>query len=127
MQPSPLPPILIVDDDPLFRSLTSMLLESRGLTVTTASGCQEALTLLATNGAGVAVVDMVMPEIDGIATIRKLRAASSDLVFVACSGHNAEEFETALRELQVREFIAKPFTIEELIARMERAMSRAAA
>jgi DNA-binding NtrC family response regulator len=66
---------------------------------------------------------MVMPEHDGIATIRHLQAASHDLVFVACSGHNAEEFQAALAELHVKEFIAKPFTIDELVVTMERALS----
>jgi len=118
---------MIVDDDPLFRSLTSMLLESRGLTVSTANGCVEALELLPKTEPGIAIVDMVMPEYDGIATIRQLRAANPELVVIACSGHNAEEFEAALRNLQVKEFIAKPFTIDELVVTMERAMSQSAA
>ena len=118
---------MIVDDDPLFRSLTCMLLESRGLTVSTANGCVEALELLPKARPGVAIVDMVMPEYDGVATIRQLRAANPDLVVIACSGHNAEEFESALGTLQVKDFIAKPFTIDELIKTIERAMSHSAA
>src|SRR5258708_5864225 len=110
-----LPPVLIVDDDPLFRSLTGLLLESHGVTVSLAGGCWEALELLRTVQPGVAIVDMVMPELDGISTIRELRSAAGGngvLKFVACSGHNADEFRAGLAELGVTEFIAKPFTIE---------------
>jgi DNA-binding NtrC family response regulator len=116
-----LPPVLIIDDDPLFRSLTSLLLESRGATVSTAEGCREALSMLPTIRPGVALVDMVMPEFDGVATIRRLRAAAPDMVFVACSGHDASEFRVALAQMQVTEFIAKPFTIDDLLAAIDRA------
>lgn len=122
MEHPPLPPVLIVDDDPLFRLLTRLLLESRGCTVSVAEGCEEALHVLSSAQPAVAIVDMVMPGVDGLGTISALRAQSSDLKFIACSGHDADLFRASLAELKVAHFLAKPFTVEALIATMQRAV-----
>lgn len=121
MHQIPLPNVLIVDDDPLFRLLTRLLLESRGLTVAVADGCREALALLPTARPGLAIIDMVMPEVDGLGTIQALRSAEGALKFVACSGHDEENFRPELTRLGVPQFLAKPFTVEQLIAALERA------
>jgi CheY-like chemotaxis protein len=120
METFSLPPVLIVDDDPLFRLLTRLLLESRGCTVSVAGGCSEALEMLATNKPGVALVDMVMPEKDGVSTIRELQSAGTELKFIACSGHDQAQFRADLNRLKVSHFLAKPFTVETLMETMRR-------
>lgn len=120
VEPPPLPAVLIVDDDPLFRLLTRLLLESRGCTVSLAEGCEEALQILGSAKPTLALVDMVMPGIDGLGTISALRAQSADLQFIACSGHDADYFRDGLAELKVGHFLAKPFTVDALIAMMQR-------
>ena len=115
---TPLPPVMIVDDDPLFRLLTRLLLESHGLTVSVAGGCEEAVALLPTAKPGLAIVDMVMPDFDGLYTISALRSVESDLRFIACSGHDHELFRDGLAELCVPHFLPKPFTVDALLEMM---------
>ncbi|HEV7401679.1 MAG TPA: response regulator, partial [Chthoniobacteraceae bacterium] len=122
MEHPPLPAVMIVDDDPLFRLLTRLLLESRGCTVSVAEGCEEALRVFDAAKPAVAIVDMVMPGVDGLGTISALRAQSDDLQFIACSGHDADLFRAGLAKLEVSHFLAKPFTVEALIAMMQRAV-----
>ena len=117
-----LPTVLIVDDDPLFRLLTRLLLESRGCTVSVADGCGEALDVLGSAKPEVAIVDMVMPGEDGLETIAAMRARAGDLRFIACSGHDADLFQAELAALQVSHFLAKPFTVEELVVTIRQAM-----
>ena len=119
MEEPPLPSVLIVDDDPLFRLLTRLLLESRGCTVSVAEGCEEALHVLDAAQPTVAIVDMVMPGVDGLGTISALRAQSPDLQFIACSGHDADLFRAGLAKLKVAHFLAKPFSVDALIATMQ--------
>ncbi len=123
MENHSLPPVLIVDDDPLFRMLTRLLLESHGCTVTVADGCEEALARLSIDKPGLAIVDMMMPGIDGLSTISALREVESELKFIACSGHDVEQFRASLIELQVPYFLPKPFTVDVLLATMRRAMA----
>jgi two-component system phosphate regulon response regulator OmpR len=122
MESPSLPSVLIVDDDPLFRLLTRLLLESRGCTVAVAEGCEEALHLLHSAKPAVAIVDMVMPGIDGLGTISALRAQARDLQFIACSGHDADLFRVGLAELKVVHFLPKPFTVDVLIGMMQQAV-----
>ena len=123
MEIADLPPILIVDDDPLFRLLTRMLLESHGLTVSVAAGCEEAIELLPIAQPGLALVDMAMPQLDGLRTIAALRAVASDLRFIACSGQEEEFFRDRLDLLDVPHFLPKPFTVDVLLAMLRRAMN----
>jgi CheY-like chemotaxis protein len=122
METHPLPPVMIVDDDPLFRTLTRLLLESHGVTVCDAGGCAEAVALLPTAKPGLAIVDMIMPDFDGLQTISALRSAESELRFIACSGHDREQFREGLRQLCVQYFIPKPFAIDTLLHTMHCAM-----
>jgi two-component system phosphate regulon response regulator OmpR len=115
--------VLIVDDDPLFRLLTRLLLESRGCTVAVAEGCEEALHVLGSTKPAVVIVDMVMPGVDGLATISALRAQAGDLHFIACSGHDADLFREGLAQLKVAHFLPKPFSVDVLIAMMQQAVA----
>jgi two-component system phosphate regulon response regulator OmpR len=123
MEHPPIPPVLIVDDDPLFRLLTRLLLESRGCTVAVAEDCEEALHVLSSTKPAVVIVDMVMPGVDGLGTISALRAQASDLHFIACSGHDADLFREGLAQLKVAHFLPKPFSVDVLIATMQQAVA----
>jgi CheY-like chemotaxis protein len=65
--------VLVVDDDPLFREIARELLESEGHAVTVAENGLEAMHVPADPEPALAVVDMLMPERDGIETIADLR------------------------------------------------------
>jgi two-component system OmpR family response regulator len=110
--------ILIVDDDPSFRHLQGLLLQHCGHKTLLASDAENAAKLA--DGADVALVDMVMPQPDGLKTIPFLRNHNPGLRFIACSGSEEEYFRKELDQLGVEHFLHKPFTVEALIEKLER-------
>ncbi len=109
--------ILVVDDEESIREITRGTLETFGYKVLTASDGTEALALYADKKNEIAVVltDMVMPFMDGPATIRALQRMNSKVKIVAASGlgtgHHAGE--GALEGVSV--FLNKPYTAEKLL------------
>ena len=87
--------VLVVDDDPLFREIARELLESEGHAVTVAENGLEALQVPADPEPGLAVVDMLMPERDGIETIADLQARWPLIKVIAVSA-GARTLEPAL-------------------------------
>ena len=116
--------VLIVDDEPEFAPLQQALLEERGIAASVASSGKEALeygVLLTAKGA-VAIVDMMMPEMDGMATIEVLKWHYPDLRYVASSGHPEKQFREKLDELGVPVFLAKPYSTDGLVEAMRVAL-----
>ena len=84
--------ILYVDDEPGLLELGKIFLEmNQGVTVDTASGPHEGLTLIESNQYGVVVSDYQMPEMDGIEFLKKLRADGDDIPFIIFTGKGREE------------------------------------
>jgi CheY-like chemotaxis protein len=107
---------LIIDDEVEFARLQQLLLESTGCPAGFATSIKEGLQygiLLAARDA-VAIVDMMMPEVDGVSTIRILQQTYPDLKFVASSGHAESRFRPHLDKVGVKKFLPKPYTIEQL-------------
>lgn len=82
--------ILIVDDVPMLRALLREVLEVEGHAVSEAGDGAEALALLAQEPFDIALVDMVMPNVDGIETVRRIRQAGGGLGIIAMSGGAAD-------------------------------------
>lgn len=117
--PSPL--ILIVDDEPEFAMFQKLLLENRGCNVSVATSGRDALQfgMLLTGRGAIAVVDMMMPVTDGLATIEALQTHYPTLHFIASSGHPEARFRERLEQLGVRHFLAKPYTTDALLRVMD--------
>jgi len=109
--------ILVVDDEDSIREITRGTLETFGYTVLTAADGTEALALYADNKNEIAVVltDMVMPFMDGPATIRALQRMNPKVRIIAASGLGAGQRagEGALEGVSV--FLNKPYTAEKLL------------
>lgn len=109
--------ILVVDDEESIREITRGTLEAFGYTVLTASDGTEALALYADRKNEIAVVltDMVMPFMDGPATIRALQRMNSEVKIIAASGLSAglKAGESALEGVKI--FLSKPYTAEKLL------------
>jgi len=78
--------VLVIDDDPLFREIANEILEQAGHAVTLASDGAQVEGLPAAPAPDLAVVDMLMPERDGIETIAELVARWPDIRVIAVSG-----------------------------------------
>jgi DNA-binding NtrC family response regulator len=114
--------ILIVDDDPTNLEYLSALVEALGYTSETASSGKEALARLAQPPRpDLVVVDVVMPELDGVETLRRYRAGGGKAPVVMCSA--LDESETVVKAMRAgaTDYITKPFNPEELREILERA------
>ncbi len=107
---------LVVDDEPSVRYFLSAALEQSGFDCVTADGGQAALDLLAQNGPlDLMLIDVRMPGMDGLETLRRLRPTNPDLpVVVVTAVGDPEMAATALAELGVAAFLSKPCSLMEI-------------
>jgi two-component system cell cycle sensor histidine kinase/response regulator CckA len=117
--------ILIVDDEDSILETAQAALESSGYRVLTARDSLEALSLLKHHQQEIdaVVTDIMMPEMDGLATIRALRKIREDLPVIAASGMGSDLSEDALAA-GAHLFLSKPFTAEKLCAALQELLRR---
>ncbi len=110
--------ILVVDDEPRIVQFTAMNLEVEGFSVAMASNGREALELLSQDTAiDLVVLDVMMPELDGFETLRRIRAESSvPVIFVTVRGDEADR--VAGLDLGADDYLTKPFSPRELVSRI---------
>lgn len=109
--------ILIVDDEEAIREITKATLETFGYRVLTASDGTEAVALYAERRDEIKVVltDMMMPFMDGPATIRALQKLNPQVKLIAASGLAANEKAAEAASAGVKTFLAKPYTASKLL------------
>ncbi|HWM47910.1 MAG TPA: response regulator, partial [Xanthobacteraceae bacterium] len=117
--------ILLVEDEEGLRGLNARGLASRGYSVLEAGNGLEAIEVLEENGGKVDLVvsDVVMPEMDGPTLLKELRARNPDLKIIFVSGYAEEAFAKSLPEGGQFAFLAKPFTLKQLVAAVKDTMS----
>ena len=106
--------ILVVDDDMQIRTMVRTVLERAGYDVTTARDGREAISLLAAGDYDVILLDVMMPNVDGLEVVDELRKANSPTLahtYLLTAGKS-----DALLNLPVRGIINKPFDIHALVA-----------
>ena len=109
--------VLLVDDEDLVRQATGELLASLGWQVVHARDGEEGIRRFQENPAGftLAVLDSIMPRMDGLGCFRGLREARSDLPVVFCSGYTRDRTRTELPGEPRVAFVQKPFRLAELV------------
>ena len=119
--------VLVVDDDPMVRSVARRLLESFGLTVVVAAGGPEAVARVVADPDAVDAVllDMTMPEMNGAEVFERLQDLRPDLPVVLMSGYHEDELTSDLGA-RISGFVQKPFTPADLAKRMRIALDGAA-
>jgi two-component system cell cycle sensor histidine kinase/response regulator CckA len=117
--------ILLVEDEEGLRALNARGLKSRGYTVIEAGNGVEALEELDKQDAGVDLVvsDVVMPEMDGPTLLKELRKRNPDIKIIFVSGYAEEAFEKSLPDPNQFEFLPKPFTLKQLVAKVKDTMA----
>ncbi len=110
--------VLVVDDSPAIRDLIAVNLQLEGYDVRTADDGQAALELLTGWRPDVVTLDVVMPRLDGFATLEALRAdpATADLPVVLVTGRAQAADRARGEELGADAFVSKPFEPAELVA-----------
>jgi two-component system cell cycle sensor histidine kinase/response regulator CckA len=117
--------ILLVEDEEGLRALNARGLTSRGYTVVEASNGVEALRELEGREGEVDLVvsDVVMPEMDGPTLLKELRSRNPNLKMILVSGYAEDAFEKHLPAGGQFAFLAKPFTLKQLVAAVKDAMA----
>jgi len=110
--------ILVVDDNAINLDIATETLHLAGADVDSASSGREALTLLASNAYNLVVLDLAMPEMDGLAVGRALRGSDKNagvaiLVFTAS---DAAEAKQAVQQLGAKGLVAKPLDVDDLLS-----------
>lgn len=112
--------ILVVDDSPSGRALVMRGLDAVGHETAAAATGVEALQVLAAHSFDVVLMDMEMPEMDGIAATKALRAGGSTIPIIGVSAHAFNVDRQACLDAGMDEHFVKPFRIEALQVAMER-------
>lgn len=113
---TPLPArILIVDDDPAIRSLLRIVIQRSGFDVDTASDGREALDLIREQRYAVAVVDLMMPRLNGYGLVAALADVPSRPAVIVATAMS-DTFITGLDAAVVTSIIRKPFDVEMIAA-----------
>lgn len=116
--------ILVVDDDPRLRELVSITLERAGYDVVTARDGQMALTCALREQPALIVLDVGLPELDGLEVCRRLRARS-DVPILFLTARDDEIDRILGLELGADDYVTKPFSPRELVARIKAILKRA--
>ena len=114
--------IIVLDDENHVRLLVKEVLEAMGHQVIEATNGKEALESLRDSAPSLLIIDILMPEMDGIETIRAIRRTNTDLPILAISGgftiKNVDVLELA-RRLGATQILQKPFDIWSLMAMVQ--------
>jgi two-component system, cell cycle sensor histidine kinase and response regulator CckA len=116
--------ILLVEDEEGLRALNARGLTSRGYTVLEASNGVEAIEVLEKQGhVDLVVSDVVMPEMDGPTLLKELRRRDPNVKIIFVSGYAEEAFQKNLPEQELYQFLAKPFTLKQLVSKVKETMA----
>jgi two-component system response regulator (stage 0 sporulation protein F) len=106
--------ILAVDDDEKIRGLLHTLLTRKGHHVFTANQGQKSIDLFRKERPHVTILDFEMPDMDGLAVLREIRAIDPQAPVIMLTGAGTDERKQQARELGVTHFLAKGFSLHEL-------------
>jgi DNA-binding response OmpR family regulator len=118
------PTVLLVDDDAAIRRTVAAGLELEGFEVVAASGGRPALAALETVRPAVVLLDLSMPDLDGLEVLRRMREAGDHVPVCVLSAR--DEVDDRVRGLQAgaNDYVVKPFALEEVAARLHALLRR---
>ena len=115
--------VLLVDDEPEFLEVMAERMKARDMNVVTATSAEAALELIAKESFDAVVLDFMMPGMDGIETLRKLKDDKPELQIILLSGYATVEKSVEAMKLGAMDFMEKPADIEKLAAKIKRAQT----
>ncbi len=116
--------LLVVDDSPATLEVLRRNLSSRGYRVLTAPGAEDAVAVLEREPVDLVVTDMKMPRISGLDLVRHIRENRRDLEVMMITGYASIQGAVDAVKSGAGEYLAKPFTDEELFAAVDRSLER---
>ena len=120
----PKPRILLVDDEERFRTNLQKMLEAQGLTVRAAGSGAEALEELKRSPCDVIVLDIRMPDMDGLAALKEIKSINPEVEVIILSGHASMDAAMEINRLGGYDYLMKPCPLEELLLKIEAAYDK---
>ncbi|HZT87575.1 MAG TPA: response regulator [Stellaceae bacterium] len=118
--------ILVIDDDALVRSMIARVLRREGYEVMLAADGASGLRMFCAGNPDLVVTDIIMPEKEGLETIREFRSRAPDVKIIAISGSGKigdTDFLTIAAKLGATEVLGKPFQPRELVSQVARCLA----
>ena len=116
--------VLLVDDEPDFTQILARRLESRGVQVDTAASGHEAVEKVKDKSYDAVFLDLAMPGMDGMETLKRLLGDNPDLQVVLLTGHGTLPQGVAAIKLGAMDFLEKPAAIEQLMEKVHQAKAK---
>ncbi|MFZ1490951.1 MAG: response regulator transcription factor [Ilumatobacteraceae bacterium] len=116
--------LMIVDDEDNLRSMLAAALQHHGFRVTTAENGRQALDLIDREHPDLVLLDVMMPDIDGFEVCRRLRTAGDRTPVLFLTARDATEDKVRGLTLGGDDYLQKPFSLDELVARAEAVLRR---
>ncbi len=118
--------VLVVDDDEAIQKLVSVNLQIRGYAVTVTGSGEEALRLFDADNYDLLILDLVLPGLGGLDVCTQIRQ-QSDVPIIVLSAREDEDLKVRALDAGADDYVTKPFSHEELLARVRAVMRRAKA
>lgn len=113
--------VLIIDDESAIRSSLSGALRDENYEVMAAGSGEEGLDYVANNSYDIVLLDVWMPGIDGLETLKRIKAINADQIVLIMSGHGNIETAVKATKLGAYDFIEKPLSLEKLLVTLRNA------
>ena len=113
--------ILVVDDEPAILRFLYASLESQGYIVSTAVNARTALDMVRKKATDLVVLDLGLPDIDGLDVVSQIRDGGETLPIIILSSRDNESAKVTALDLGADDYVTKPFGIDELLARIRMA------
>jgi two-component system, OmpR family, response regulator len=121
---APAPRVLVVDDEPYITDLVSTALRYEGFQVTEARNGREALARVVESRPDLVVLDVMLPDLDGLEVTRRLRNDGIRVPVIFLTARDAAEDKIAGLTVGGDDYMSKPFSLDELIARARAILRR---
>ena len=115
-------PLLVVDDEPSFRRLLRTSLSAQGYRVLEAGTGQGAMDSLGHDAPEVVLLDLGLPDMDGLEVIRRVRGSGARTPIIVLSSRGDERGKVQALDLGADDYVTKPFGMGELVARIRTAL-----
>ncbi len=116
--------ILLIDDEQDFLTVMSERMEARNMKVSTASSAKEGLEKVAAGSFDAVILDLMMPEMDGIETLRILKEKNPDLAVILLTGHATIKQGIEAMKMGALDLLEKPADINALAEKIKEAQAK---
>lgn len=116
--------VLLVDDEKDFLDVLGERMELRGMDVSTAASATEALKITEKKSFDAIILDLKMPEMDGLEVLQNIKEKNPELQVILLTGHGSIEKGVEAMRLGAMDFVEKPADLENLTEKIKKAQAR---